>query len=68
MHALVCTTHAREQCIRGSSLLFFITLEPRVERYNSLCALNTSPPRGLSQSDALVDHVFEVGSWQYTQW
>jgi len=26
-------------------LLFFITLKPRVERYKSLCALNTSPPR-----------------------
>ena len=24
---------------------FFITLEPRVERYQSLCALYTSPPR-----------------------
>jgi len=24
---------------------FYITLEPRVEGYTSLCALNTSPPR-----------------------
>ena len=28
-----------------SSLLFFITLEPRVERCKSLWTLNTSPPR-----------------------
>ena len=27
---------------------FFLTFEPRVERYNNLCDLNTSPPRNCS--------------------
>ena len=30
---------------------FFITLEPRVEWYTGLCALNTSPPRNSSHQD-----------------
>ena len=30
---------------KPATFFFFVTLEPRVEWYQSLCALNTSPPR-----------------------
>ena len=38
----VCLPLALPLCV---SLPFFIALNPRVECYKSLCALNTSPPR-----------------------
>ena len=45
---------------RGVFFFFFITLEPRVERYKSLWALNTSPPRKEISRQLLGDVIRDV--------
>ena len=53
--------------LAGSVTLFFsfITLEPRVERYTSLCALNTSPPRSTAVGLLPSWYTTQGPSWGY---
>ena len=43
-----------------SSFCFFITLEPRVESYKSLSALDTSPPRNPARRQQMVKSCVET--------